>query len=320
MNVKSVVFALVFACSVTAGAHLLIRQSSMEPPPHPTKQVVQISARIDRGQMLTKSDLKLVQVDASAVPPGAILDLQVALGRAARSTILPGILLETQLMQLGGSGLPALISVGRVAHTIKVPKASSGLLPFLRPKDRVDVQLILNAQASSGGRQARVSRVVPLLTNVEVLAVGTRLSDYLDEEDDRSHSKKAFESHASSIALLLTRRQSMQLGLGESKGELLITLRNPRNAKTNGPETKEVTWNDLLGDEADRDANDNPPTAPTPPPAAAPIPNDGGEKPRRANQAKIVVYYGTRRHEHAISVPETAAVSAIPQMQQVKVP
>ena len=76
MNVKSVVFALVFACSVTAGAHLLIRQSAMEPPPHPTKQVVQISARIDRGQMLTKSDLKLVQVDADAVPPGAVLEIK----------------------------------------------------------------------------------------------------------------------------------------------------------------------------------------------------------------------------------------------------
>ena len=318
MNVKSVVFALVFACSVTAGAHLLLRQSAQEPAPHPTKQVVQVSERIERGQMLTKNDIKLVQVDADAVPPGAVLDLKGALGRAARSTILPGILLETQLMQLGGSGLPALIPIGQVAHTIKVPSASSGLLPFLRPKDRVDVQLILNGQARSGGRQARVSRVVPLLTNVEVLAVGTRLSDYLDDDD--SKSKKSAKPTSSSIALLLTKRQSMQLGLGESKGELLVTLRNPRNATSLGLYTMDVTWNDLLGEDRDRTSKANPPTAPTPPPAAAPIPNAGDGKPRRANHAKIVVYYGTRRHEHTISVPESSAVSAIPQMQQVKVP
>ncbi|MEO1995089.1 MAG: Flp pilus assembly protein CpaB, partial [Planctomycetaceae bacterium] len=223
MNVKSIVFALIFACSVTAGAHVLIRQSRMEPPPKPTKQVVRVAQQIERGQSLTKKELKLVKVDADAIPPGAVLDFKTALGRAARSTILPGILLETQLMQQGGSGLPALIPVGFVAHTIKVPGASSGLLPFLRPKDRIDVQLILNAQGASAGHKARVSRVVPLLNNVEVLAVGTRLSDYLDEEDG-SKSKKSSDSKSSSIALLLTKHQSMQLGLGESKGELLITL------------------------------------------------------------------------------------------------
>ena len=300
MNVKSVVFALVFACSVTAGAHVLIRESQVEPAPKPTQQVVQVADQIERGQPLTAKQLKLVKVDAEAVPPGAVLDLKTALDRTARSTILPGILLETQLMQQGGSGLPALIPQDRVAHTIKVPSASTGLLPFIRPKDRIDVQLILAAQASSSGRKSRGSRVVPLLNNVEVLAVGARLSDY-NEKDDESKSKKA---KVSSIALLLTKRQSMQLGLGESKGELLITMCNARGSQSTGAQVKEVTWNELLGEEPEDESPETQPVVPVK--AATPAtPVEPDTKPQRPKTAKIVVYYGTQRREH--SIPASAS-------------
>ncbi len=319
MNLKSIVFALIFAGSVTAGAHVLIRRASLDPPQRPTKQVVQVADRVGRGQVLTVDGLKLAKVDAAAVPPGAFFDVKTAIGRVARSTILPGILLETQLMNSGGSGLPALIHPGHVAHTIKLPRGSAGLLPFLRPTDRVDVQLVLNAQGASVNGRSRVSRVIRLLSNVEVLAVGNRLSDYQEQGDDKSDSSVSKGSTAASIALLLTKHQSLRLGLGESKGQLVVTLRNARSEPSAEPDVAEVTLSELLGDagqpdrpSVDSPAHRSPVVAPSPHVSPATVAPPKGESMRPATR-KIVVYYGTQRREQTLSLRKSAPLVVVSQ-------
>ncbi|MEO1999210.1 MAG: Flp pilus assembly protein CpaB [Planctomycetaceae bacterium] len=317
MSLKSIVFALVFAGSVTAGAHVLIRRSSTDPPARPTKQVVLVADRVGRGQVLTAGELKLAKVDAEAVPPGAFFDMKSAVGRVARSTILPGILLKTQLMQAGGSGLPALIQPGHVAHTIKLPQGSAGLLPFLRPKDRVDVQLVLNAQGASANGQSRDSRVIRLLSNVEVLAVGDQLSDYQEHDDVKSESNSSQRSGIPSIALLLTKIQSLRLGLGESKGQLVVTLRNAQSESSAETGANEMTLSELLGEDGlpVRSAIES--TVPGPsvasqnqqaPPAAATPPDAERAAP---TSRRIVVYYGTQRREQILKLRQSPRVAIV---------
>jgi len=316
MNLKSIVFALVFAGSVTAGAHVLIHRVVDTEQQRPTKQIVQVADRVGRGQVLTAKELKLAKVDAEAVPPGSFSDMKTAVGRVARSTILPGILLETQLMDSGGSGLPALIKPGHVAHTIKVPKGSAGLLPFLRPKDRVDVQLVLNAQGTAVNGRSRVSRVIRLLSNVEVLAVGTQLSDYPDQGDGKSEAPAAKGATAASIALLLTKHQSLRLGLGESKGELVVTLRNAQSDQSAEADVAEVTLNELLGEAAQRDRGATPASVQRPPTASVNSPDSPAvvqpqDEPQRPANRRLVVYYGTQRTEQMLSVRKSAPLVVI---------
>ena len=320
MNLKSIVFALVFAGSVTAGAHVFIRQASMKQPPRPTKQVVQVIGQVRRGQPLMAPALKVVRVDASAVPPGAVVDLESAVGRVARSTILPGILLKTQLMQAGGSGLPALIQPGYVAHTIKLPAASAGLLPFLRPKDHIDVQLVLNARGGATTGQSRDSRVIRLLRNVEILAVGDRMSDYEEKKDVKSKSKTQKTSRNPSIALLLTKAQSLRLGLGERKGELVVTLRNPLADSAAETEVDEFTLSELFGDidEAVKPVVASPtPVAtdlePSPPVQAVANPPNAEAKSAQPASRRIVVYYGTQRSEHTLKLRRSAPLTVVAQ-------
>ncbi|MEO1996966.1 MAG: hypothetical protein ABGZ17_16995, partial [Planctomycetaceae bacterium] len=100
----------------------------------------------------------------------------------------------------------------------------------------------------------------------------------------------------------------------------LITLRNPQGSTSHGPQAKEVTWNDLLGEDPERDAPQIKPTPSSAPPTVESTPLKQDAKPPRPRTAKIVVYYGTRRQEHTIPVPQPTALTAVPQMQQVKVP
>jgi Flp pilus assembly protein CpaB len=234
--------------------------------------------------------------------------MKSAVGRVARSTILPGILLETQLMDVGGSGLPALIKSGHVAHTIKLPPGSAGLLPFLRPRDRVDVQLVLNAQGSSVNGKSRGSRVIRLLSNVEVLAVGDQLEDHRDRDEVKAESNSSKRSGVPSIALLLTKIQSLRLGLGESKGQLVVTLQNADSEQSDEADADEVTLSELLGEDGlpIQSAIESPVADPSAtsqghqaPPAVATPPD---AEPTAPLSRRIVVYYGTQRREQMLKL------------------
>jgi pilus assembly protein CpaB len=107
----------------------------------------------------------------------------------------------------------------------------SGLSGMLKPNDRVDV-LFLSTQTAprEGGGDRSSARV--LLPNVTVLAVGTRTG--LD-------STPAEEAAYGTVTLACAPEEAAALALAQSRGELVLVLRNPEDHAATAPTFLEET-------------------------------------------------------------------------------
>jgi len=129
------------------------------------------------------------------------------------------LLLDNRLTELGaGRGLPPLIPKGMRAVSIQTPNISSGVTGFVMPNNKVDVLLTMHGQGGmrdpTGG-----GRTITLLQNVTVLAVDQKIEAPTEQKMDLKEMK--------SVTLLVTPQQAEQLDLGQNKGILRLTLRNP---------------------------------------------------------------------------------------------
>ncbi len=124
--------------------------------------VVVVARAINRGQVLTAADVRL-QPAGPTRPEGAFGSVADVVGRtvimqlAANESVVAGGL-------AGSKGAPGLtIPKGMRAISIRVAD-STGLLPYLRPGSRIDVQSIQLQHTAE-------SMVRTILSNVEVLNV-----------------------------------------------------------------------------------------------------------------------------------------------------
>ena len=133
------------------------------------QQILVFSHTIERGVVLKPADLKLSSWPG-ALPPGSHSQISDAVGKTVYSSVQENEpITDLQLSpQKAGGGLG--ITRGMRALSIKVVH-SSGLIPFLRAGDHIDIQAV---QAHNNGGAA----LRTILQNVEVLGVhvpeGTR--------------------------------------------------------------------------------------------------------------------------------------------------
>ena len=200
-------------------------------PAQATQQIktvsIQTAARdILRGHALTAEDVGTTKVVAPA-PEGAIAENVDVTGHVAETDIPAGqILMSTALgNDLTSAGLAALVPDGFRAYSIKVTEDDI-LGGFLKVGDHVDIYVTLPGnlfaqQQVAGEKTADRSRAALLLQNIQVLAVGQKLSTPGAEAD----------LGARTIALAANPDQVARLALAQRLGELSLAIRKPGDDK-----------------------------------------------------------------------------------------
>jgi pilus assembly protein CpaB len=216
-SVIAVVLALVFGGSAAIGVRQYVGRGAT--PPAETVSVVVAAMSIPRGMLVTPDLIKTRDYPQDLVPTGAILKKEDAQNRSAFTTMVVGEpLLESKLSPKGQRGLASLVADGMRAFTITT-NVASGVAGFILPGNKVDVLLTFSNGGSNdftGG-----GSTTTLLQNVEILAV--------DQEVEAPAKNKVDSNNLRSVTLLVTPNQAAKLSLGQNKGTLHLTLRNPKD-------------------------------------------------------------------------------------------
>jgi pilus assembly protein CpaB len=186
-----------------------------------TMRVVAAAGNIKIGSLLTPSDLTSIEI-AGALPKGAILKPENAVGRGVVSNLYQGEpILEDRLAAPGsGGGLAATIPEGMRACAVKVDDVV-GVAGFVTPGMRVDVLISGIPPGATSTTQGVISKTI--LQNIEVLSAGT------DIQKDAEGKAKPVQV----VNLLVTPEQAETLSLASNHLAIQLVLRNPLDTKIN---------------------------------------------------------------------------------------
>lgn len=244
--------ALVAGGGLAYGTYDYLQNVPVKTVSVPTKRVVVANADLALGSEIRRDDLATVEWPSSSVPEGAFEDPAAIVGRGLISSVVrhEPILPSKLASKEAGSGLPPIIPPGKRAMSVRVNEVI-GVAGYVLPGTHVDV--VVTASATSRTEDT-TSKVV--LSNVEVLAAGTRL-----EQD----SKDSKPMQVTVVTLLVTPDQAERLTLSSTEGKIQLALRNPLDLES--PETAGVKTGMLLGNVQQR------PVAAQPRRSASPSPN-----------------------------------------------
>jgi pilus assembly protein CpaB len=185
-----------------------------------TVKVIAASSDIKLGTILTAQNISSVEI-AGAVPKGALLKPEDAIGRGVMSDLYQGEpILDNRLAPKGsGGGLAANIKPGMRACAVKVDEVV-GVSGFVTPGMRVDV---LASGDPPGNPDPKIgTKVKTLLQNIEVLSAGT---DIQKDADGKPQQVRV-------VNLLVDPDQAELLSLASTHAQIQLVLRNPLDTKT----------------------------------------------------------------------------------------
>ncbi len=216
-SIIAVVLAVVFGGSAAIGVRQYVGRGAT--PQAETVPVVVAAMNIPRGVLITPDLIKTRDFPKDLVPTGGILRTEEVQDRSAYATMVVGEpVLESKLSPKGQRGLAPFIAEGMRAFTITTTVAS-GVAGFILPGNKVDVLLTINSTGTNdltGG-----GSTTTLLQNVEILAVDQKVEAPADNKVDVNNLR--------SVTLLVYPDQAAKLSLGQNKGTLHLTLRNPND-------------------------------------------------------------------------------------------
>jgi pilus assembly protein CpaB len=239
----------------------------------PSKPVVVAASDLPLGSELTADDVKVIEWPASSVPAEAIGDPKEVVGRGL---VMPVVQYEPILplklaSKEAGAGLPPVIPPGLRAVSVRVNEVI-GVAGYVVPGTRVDVLTTINP-----GQQQTTMTSKVILTDVQVLAAGTKLDNTADKDKPVP---------VSVVTLLVNPDEAERLTLAASEGKIQLALRNPLDRSA--PATRGVRPAVLLGSE--------PATRVVPSPRAAAT--VARALPVEAPQATVEIIRGDKRaHE-----------------------
>lgn len=198
----------------------------------PTVPVVVAATDLNIGVELGRDDLRIIDWPANAVPQGVIGNPDDVVGRGL---IMPVIQNEPFLpMKLAsleaGAGLTPAIPPGMRAVSVRVNEVI-GVAGYVVPGTHVDVVATVSPTQQ---QQDMTSKVI--LTNVQVLAAGTKLEQDAGAEEPMP---------VSVVTLLVNPEESERLTLAATEGKIQLALRNPLDLET--PATPGIRPALLLG-------------------------------------------------------------------------
>jgi len=180
-----------------------------------TTKIVAASGDIKLGTILTNANLTTVEV-AGALPKGALLKAEDAIGRGVVSDLYQGEpILDSRLAPKGsGGGLAANIKPGMRACAVKVDEVV-GVAGFVTPGMRVDV--LASGDPPGNPNPHEGTKVKTLLQNIEVLSAGTDIQKDTEGKPQQVHV----------VNLLVDPDQAELLSLAATHAQIQLVLRNP---------------------------------------------------------------------------------------------
>jgi len=206
-------FLVAAACSFLVYKAVGARISAVHGPA--TTRVIAAATDLKIGTVLTANNLTTIEV-AGALPKGAILKQDAAIGRGVVSNLYQGeAILDDRLAPMGsGGGLAATIRDGMRACAVKVDDVV-GVAGFVTPGMRVDV--LISGVPPGPVVPTTGPEVKTLLQNIEVLSAGT------DIQKDSDGKPKPVQV----VNLLVTPDQAESLSLASNQTKIQLVLRNP---------------------------------------------------------------------------------------------
>jgi len=217
------------------GTYRYVQAMPERTPAVSTTSVMVAASNLNLGAALRAEDLRAVNWPSESVPAGVFATPNDLVGRgliqsvAQHEPILPG-----KLAPVGaGAGLPPIIPDGMRALSVRVNDVI-GVAGYVLPGTKVDVLVTVSPTQQM---QDMTSKVI--LTNVQVLAAGTRIER--DVEQDKPIS-------VSVVTLLVDPLQAEALTLASTEGKIQLALRNPLDSTM--PPTPGIRPAVLLGQAA----------------------------------------------------------------------
>jgi pilus assembly protein CpaB len=220
LTILLLAFVIAGACAFLVFRVVGSRLGAAQPS---TTRVVAAAADIKLGTILTAANLTTVEI-AGAVPKGAILKPENAVGRGVISDIYQGEpILDNRLAAVGsGGGLASTIPTGMRAIAVKVDDIV-GVAGFATPGMHVDVLGSGVPPGVNDTRQAQLGTMVKtILQNIEVLSAGVNIQK---DAEGKPQSVQV-------VNLLVTPEQAETLSLAGSGVKIQLVLRNPLDTKT----------------------------------------------------------------------------------------
>lgn len=202
--------------------------------------VVMVKSEIPVGTAIMPEMLTVAKASKGALPTRYFDSVEKLAGRVASYTMLPGIVLQPNMLAPEGTGpgLGVKIPEGYRAVAVKVDEFSS-VGGFLKPGSRVDVIAVLNVK--KGRRSETITKII--LQNIEVAAVGQQLDDQTEAGANNALSR--------SVTLLVRPKEASELHLAATKGNIRLAMRHYKDQIKTASE--DATESQLYGDEEDSD-------------------------------------------------------------------
>lgn len=167
------------------------------------------SKDLSRGKLLEAADLKISRWQGSEPLNDAFTHPEQIIGKPLISNVSQNEPITESKISASAKNVSPMVPKGMRAVSVRIQE-SSGLMPFLRPGHKVDVQMV---SASNALRT--------ILENVEVLAISNPASNVPG-------------SLVSILSLLVTPAEADRVALADATAKLRLLLRNPSDKDING--------------------------------------------------------------------------------------
>ena len=229
--------AVLMAAIASFGVYIAVQRMPVREVEIASVHAVVAARPLIVGTMVTKDDVKVVPWPAANKVPGSFTEVERVVNRGIVGTFAENEpITEAKLAPIGaGAGLPPTITEGMRAVSIRVNEII-GVAGFVIPGTRVDVLVTVQGGQEGQVKQEAQTRIV--LSNVQVLAAGTRY-----DHERASKDGKAIRTNV--VTLLLTPQDAETITLATAEGQLMLALRNPLD--TAPVETEGARYSALLG-------------------------------------------------------------------------
>lgn len=216
------------------------------------KNVVVARQNIEEMRTIDDTMLEVVQKPSNFLEPGAIEELEIAVGQVAGKPIKKGEqILDSKLLLPGPeTGISLQVAPSKRAVTLPVDEVR-GVAKLIRPGDRIDIY----AAIDSGKGLTQKREVSMIMQDVVVLATGVNVVNNIPRSVEADSSGKnailtnlTTDTKYSSLTIEATPKEAQDLIyiISTAPSNIYFTLRNP-NDRAVPPRLASSTSDSVLG-------------------------------------------------------------------------